>query len=211
MSNKLSGLASRLRAGIEAAADAKERAEREAKAAEERAANALAAARAARAEMVAELYAFAVSIGHIEVVGSPPEGPLSLRYLGREIRFVVEGDGDRIAIVDGSGRAHHLTRDTLGEWEVAFDEPNGLRRLPVEYGLEELIAANLAIAVEPAAESPSPAPAAPVAPAKPVVAAAAPLPTAKTAAPAADDKPKKKKGPQVSPGSGVRELNNPWD
>jgi hypothetical protein len=211
MAIELGGLAARLKAGIEAAAAAKE-AELSAAAREAEARKAASAAAAvARAEMMAALKTLAEGVGHFDVKAG--KDSLVVSYEGKELRFAPEGEGDRIA-VSTKGRTkdpHFLTRDSVGDWEVVLVHGDDMRRLPVEYGLEELIGIYLAVAPEESAPS---APMAreevtvPKAPAKTVSKPAPPVQVAE-AAPA---RPRERsRAPRTPPGSGLKEKNSPFD
>ncbi len=196
MANMLGGLAARLKAGIEAAAEAKERAARDAADAAARAERAQQEAVAARAAMMDELHAFAKALVHVAVKRA--KGVLTLTYDGRELSFAPEGDLDLIRVTPASGPAHSMTRDSEGEWEVVMHEEAGVRRLPLEVGLEELLSAHMSLTSTVSVPAPAPTPA-------PAPRAAAPAP------PTPEEPRRKRREPKGSPGSGVKELNNPRD
>ncbi len=208
MAIKLGGLAARLKAGIDAAEQQRRQAEEEARIAAEAAARAKQEAHEARDEMMGELHAFGKQVEHFTV--RKKKGTLVVGFDGRSLTFQPVGEGDRID-VHAEDEVHHLTRDEAKEWEVVLKEANGPRRLPLEFGLEELVTRYLAVpVVEPEApEAPAPQSSAP----EPAPEPAPPPRPAVKAAPDEVSPSKRIPSPRskAPPGSALRELSNPWD
>ena len=214
MAIELSGLAARLKAGIDKAAAEKEAAaRREAEEAARRQA-AREETLAAQREMLAALEALADSVGHFHV--STGELWVQLVFEGRGLRFVAtrhdEEPTDHVRVEGAAGTStvvaagHHLTRDEEGEWEVVLAEEHGPRRLPVELGLEELLAQVFQIEPVEASAAPSPRSA-------PVEAAApASKGEARSAAGSATTarRRRRREEPASPPGSGLKPLKGPF-
>ena len=209
MAIELGGLAAKLKAGIEAAAAAKDAAAKDAAEREAREQEEAKAAAAARADMMAALQVLADAVGHFGT--RTVKGALVLSFEGHSLHFSPDGEGDRIRVgAKGAAGAmetgHYLTRDSVGEWEVVLIEDSGPRRLPVELGLEELLSQYMAVPIEAEpAVAPAPKPA-PAAPAPPERSESAPVATAPRSA-----RPRGKKASEASPGSGIRSLKGPLD
>jgi hypothetical protein len=149
MARRLGDLANRMRAAVaDHERDAADRAEAEKRAsaeksrseADERARRV--AAERARDELMGELAAFGEGLGFAKIEKDLPRSVL-IAWSGRQLGLRAE-QGDRIAVVGGPEGAH-LTRDSLGEWEVVFPEEGGVRRLPLDLGLEELLVSALGV------------------------------------------------------------------
>lgn len=213
MATKLTGLAERMKALIEAEerrrSEAREDAERAAAARREleaRMERRKAEGRAARAALLDEVVAFCTEIGHLTAKRGD-DGAVGLGFRGRRVLLEPDGDDDRIAIrLDDEvvPRNHHLARDGE-EWELVFDHGTTVARFDLESGLAHLLREHLlvplpaaafdALPVEAApAPAPAPAPVEPVAPSPPVVPAAV-----------ADPAPRKRKA-KGPPGSELKEL-----
>jgi len=200
MAIELSGLAARLKAGIDKAVADKEA---EAKRVAEEAAR-METARTetleAQCEMLEALKAFADSVGHFEAT----TGKLWVEMVlgGAGLRFTAHRDDDAptdhilVEAADGTDTAvaagHHLTRDEVGEWEVVLQEEAGPRRLPVELGLEELFQG--ALALRSTGEPPNAAPAA----------------TLPDPPPQPERTTRRSKQPVAPPGSGLRPIKGPF-
>ncbi len=205
MAIELSGLAARLRAGIDKAAA--ERDEELRLAAEVRARRDAARVETLQAqhEMLAALVAFADQVGGFTV----SRGALMVELVldGRGLRLAAvrsdEDPTDHILVEAATGTersfatGHHLTRDELGEWDVVLAEEHGPRRLPVELGLEELFGQVLGLAPDIPAAAPPP------------VSALPPVPEAEPEPPRS---PGKRRGRALAapPGSGLRPLKRPF-
>jgi hypothetical protein len=214
--SKLTGLAERMKALIEA----EERRRSEARSEAERAAAARrelearmerrkAEGRAARAALLDEVVTFSSAIGHLTAKRGD-DGAVALGYRGRRVLLEPDGDDDRIAIrLDDEivPRNHHLARDGE-EWELVFDHGTTVVRFDLESGLTHLLREHLLVPLPPSDALPvhgiaEPEEAAVAAePEAPVAAqSTAPAPTATE--PAAPARKRKVKGP---PGSELKEL-----
>ncbi len=197
MESKLGALAARLKKGIEAEQERRLEEERARAEAEERAARARDEGQSARKALLDELFAFGNAVGHLDV--RREKGSLVLGYDGRAVVLIPEGDLDRIDLRlpdDHEPRRHHLTRDEDGEWELAIDEGEHLRRLPLELGLEELMRVALRVPLE--GRPPPPPGAPPPAPPPP------PPPVERPA-------PRARRQDTAPPGSKITDLKGPLD
>ncbi len=142
-----SGLAARLKAAI---GRAEEQRRRELEARRRRAER----AREARARLLADLADFGRAVGHFDVAASP--GEVSLRYGEGMLRFVAEGDADRVAVRgDGlEGECALAWRDEFGEagrWVLrqVVDGRALPERLLFDEGLEFLVRTALDVPADP--------------------------------------------------------------
>lgn len=139
MSGRESGLAARFRKAVLDRDQARKQAEEDAKLAGER-------ARAARAELLTELVAFAREIGVVRAV--PEKDGLTLRFGDRYLHFGADGDGDRLKIeFEGMGDEQHAVyrQAELGDrWVYVRLRKHREDRIPLfDAGLEELLVRGL--------------------------------------------------------------------
>lgn len=134
-----SGLASRFRRAVSELDDARRRAAEEAERARQE-------AQAARAALFADLARFATDVGAIQAVAEP-DG-LSLRYGGRQVRFVAEGEHDRIRVErDGDEPGTVFRQPELDyRWVYARRRRGREERVPLlDQGLEDLLVNGLGL------------------------------------------------------------------
>lgn len=150
MSGRESGLAARFRKAVLDRDEARKQAEEDAKRSADR-------ARAARAELLDELVAFARETGVIRV--APEKDGLTLRFGDRYLHFGADGDGDRLKIeFEGTGDETHAVyrQAELGDrWVYVRRRKHREDRVPLfDVGLEELLVRGLGM--PPPGEVPEP-------------------------------------------------------
>lgn len=140
------GLAQRLRASIDAKAEAHRQAEDARK-------NRLQQARKARATLLRDLAAFGRALGHAKVTST--DEVVTIRLDGRGLRFEAVGEADEVRVQgDGLPEGYRILHSAeLDRW--GLHPPRGAPRLLFDAGLEELVAR--AFELRPVQEAPEPA------------------------------------------------------